>query len=188
MYCSQCGCEAIPESTFCAGCGAVLGASSSEPPPVKRQISSRPVAGIAVATVLGGIGLLWACAQLFSSLSSAPGGVQAALFITFPGLQEAQFTTTAAGMLGNAAVLIGALMSFLFHPNGAKVVRVASWVMLVAVVLSAGVTGTLVTNSAAWPSLDAPTKGGLIGGVVGGAIGGALQWGLILFLFRKAIA
>jgi hypothetical protein len=188
MYCSQCGREATQESTFCVGCGVVLGASSSEASPVKRQIGSRLVAGIAVATVLGGIGLLWACAQLFSSLSSAPGGVQATLFMTFPGLQEAQFATTGAGMLGNAAVLIGALMSFLFHPSGAKVVRVASWAMLVAVVLSAGVTGMLITNSAAWPSLDAPMKGTLIGGVVGGAIGGALQWGLILFLFRKAVA
>jgi hypothetical protein len=118
-------------------------------------------------------------------LSGNPAGEQAALLATFAGLQELQLMSTSAGMIGNAAVLIGALMTFLFHPSGPQVVRVASWGMLVMTVLGMALTGLLILNSAAWPFLDPPTKGGLLGGIVGAGIGGVLQWGFILFLFRK---
>ena len=185
MYCSHCGQEAAGESKFCAGCGAALEPAIGQSAPAARRADRRPVAGIVVAIVLGSIGLVWSCVELFSSLSGTAGGVKGAFFAVFPGLRDVQFLATSAGMIGNTAVLIGALMSFLFHPGGPRVVRAASWTMLVIVAIGMALTGVVISNSEAWRSLDAPTRGSFIGGIIGAAIGGVLQWVLILFLFRK---
>jgi zinc-ribbon domain len=188
MYCSRCGRELPGGAAFCAACGTPrtpLASRSAEYTAAGVQAGRRPVAGIVVAGVLGSVGLLWSCVAVLSFMSG-PTGVQGLLFRAFPGLQDIQFLTTSAGMVGNAAVLIGAVMSFLLHPAAAKVVRVSSWAMLLTIGVSTVVTGAVIFGSAAWPSLEAPARGSLMGGLVGGAIGGLIQWGLILFLFRKS--
>ena len=196
-FCIKCGSE-YDEKTgvnFCGRCGFDLrktssGQSSSEPqstPHSQQPANSedKPIAGIIVALVLGIIGLLWTCAVLFQNLYGTPNSIQATLNQIFPSLQIKAYLGLSLGILGNAALIIGALMSHMNHPKGVKAVRFTSYLMIISTALASVITYFAVTGADAWLALDAPTKGALIGGLVGGTIGAFLQWGLILFLFRQ---
>lgn len=182
MFCSQCGEAIATESVFCSACGSqvlpVRPRSSSRAQPNER---TRPIAGIVVAGVLGIIGVLLSCFSLFAG----PIGNQRFMYIAFPGLAELSLLGSIIAMGGSTAILIGALMSLLYHPAGANVVRITSWAMLAISILMGFITGIIMLTSSAWPSIDESTKLPLIGGAIGGVIGGLVQWGLILYLFRR---
>lgn len=179
MYCSSCGKLVADGAQFCGGCGKPAAADSP-------SIEKRPIAGIAVGTVLGIIGAVWSVAATFKLLYSNPAGIEATLFEAFPALQSTSIWGAALGLLGNSALLIGVLLAFLRHPKGHKTVRLTSYCTFVALLLMFVASYLAVTGAPAWQTLDAPTKGSLIGGLSGGVIGGILQWGLVLFLFRKS--
>lgn len=179
MYCSSCGKVVTEGSQFCSACGNPVSAGA-------RPAEKRPIAGIAVGTVFSVVGLIWSIATIFMSLYSDPAGVEAALFQAFPALQGTSLFGAMFGLLGNSALLVGVLLAFLRHPKGHKTVRVTSYCTFAAIVVLFVVSYFLVTGAPAWQTLDAPSKAGLIGGLSGGIIGGALQWGLVLFLFRKS--
>ena len=184
MYCSKCGQELSEGAIFCTTCGGPLAQEAARTPKSPDQPMAKPLAGIVVGGVLGTIGLLWSTVATFSSLSSDPSGPQAQLLLLFPGLGEVQFLANSTGMIGNAAVLIGALLSFLLHPSGNSIVRITSWAMLAGVVIASLLTAAVVLNLSAWPLLQPEAKASLLGGIMGGLIGGVFQCGLIIFLFR----
>jgi hypothetical protein len=164
------------DAAKCRFCGERLGAAT------------RPTAGIAVATILGLVGLIWYGYALFSDLTADPAGIEATLYRAFPGYQEATLMVDSLGLAGNSALLVGTFMSFLHHPHGRTVIRVTSWIMIAIIAVWTALTANLVVSSSTWESLEAPARGSLIGGLVGGAVGGVLlQWGLILFLFRDRL-
>jgi hypothetical protein len=107
------------------------------------------------------------------------------MYGSFPGYQGASLVLNSLGLLGNSALLVGALMSFFYHPNGRTVVRVTSWTMIAVMVLAELLIGNLFVSSPTWETLDGQTKGGIIGGLIGGAVAGFIQWGLMLLLFRN---
>ena len=135
--------------------------------------------------VLGVLSLIWTCAALFHNLFGNPSDLQALFYQSFPTLQIKNLIGFSLALLGDAALVIGALMAYLDHPNGTRVVRVTSYSMIALTILLVAFSGLAVFGSDAWPALDAPTKGAVIGGLVGGTIGAFLQWGFILVLFRK---
>jgi hypothetical protein len=114
-----------------------------------------------------------------------PEGIEATIYSAFPGLQAATFIGNSLGLIGNSALLVGAFMSFFYHPHGRAVVRITIWIMIGVGVLTTAFAVNSVVSSSAWETLDAPRRGALLGGIVGAAIGGVLQGGLILFLFRN---
>jgi hypothetical protein len=141
-----------------------------------------------VATIFGLVGLIWSGYAAFSALTTDPAGIQAALYRSFPGYQQAALMGSSLAFTGNAALLVGALMSFLYHPHGRTVVRVTSGIMIAAIVLQTVVTINLIVASTTWGSLDGASRSSFMGGFVGAAIGGAvIQWGLVLFLFRNRL-
>ena len=200
-FCVKCGLQydESTEHSFCARCGSDLRKITSEqqaipePSPIQPPSSiiqnqpnyKKPVAGIIVALVVGVIGVIWSCAELFHNLYGNPSNVQVLLYQTFPALQIKNLIGFSFALLGNAVLVIGALMAHLNHPNGAKVVRATAYSMIALTALLVAIACFAVFGSDAWPTLDAPTKGAMIGGLIGGTIGAVFQWGLILFLFRK---
>lgn len=179
MYCSGCGKVVAENAQFCSSCGARAGGGAA---PVEK----RPIAGIAVGTVFGIVGLVLSIAAIFKSLYSNPAGVEAALYQAFPALQTTNFFGATLALVGNSALLIGVLLAFLRHARGHKTVRVTSYCTFAALAVLFVISYLAVTGATAWQTLDAPTKGSLIGGLSGGVIGSAMQWGLTLFLFRKS--
>jgi len=200
-FCVKCGLQydESHEHSFCARCGADLRNTTSdqqatpEPNSIKpsplitqsRPGQKKPIAGIVVAMVLGVLSLIWTCAALFHNLFGNPSDLQALFYQSFPTLQIKNLIGFSLALLGDAALVIGALMAYLDHPNGTRVVRVTSYSMIALTILLVAFSGLAVFGSDAWPALDAPTKGAVIGGLVGGTIGAFLQWGFILVLFRK---
>jgi len=163
------------DAVKCRFCGERLGAAR------------RPTAGIAVATIIGGVSLIWYCHVLFTAFATDPAGTDATMYRSFPGYQGASLMLNSLGLLGNSALLAGALMSFFYHPIGRTVVRVTSWTMIAVIVLAEVFIGNLLVSSPIWESLDGQTKGGIIGGFIGGAVAGFIQWGLLLLLVRNRL-
>ena len=197
-FCVNCGLEYAENAghNFCASCGFALRKSttpeqenSENRVAVVRQLSclpdKKPIAGIVVALVVGIVGLFWSSAQLFHTLYGSPNSTQVALLQTFPSLQNETFLKLSFALIANTALIIGALMAYLNHPTGAKVVRVTAYSMIVITIASCVTTFFSITLAEAWRTLDVPIKGALIGGLVGGTIGAFLLCGLLLFLFRE---
>lgn len=180
MYCMSCGTQIAQGAQLCGTCGKKTRANGSA-----VIADKRPIAGIAVAGILGFIGVLWDIAAIFKNLYSQPTGVEADLYQAFPALQIITHFSPFLSITGNSALLIGTLMAFLRHPNGYKTVRITSYCMLLAVLGIFVASYFAVASAVPWRMLDPITKGGLIGGLVGGALGGTLQYSLILFLFKK---
>jgi len=200
-FCVKCGLQydESHEHSFCARCGADLRKTTSDQPttPEPNSIKSsplmtqsrpgekKPIAGIVVAMVLGLLSLIWTCAALFHNVFGNPSDLQTLFYQYFPTLQIKNLIGLSLALLGDTALVIGALMAYLDHPNGTRVVRVTSYSMIALTILLVGFSCLAVFGSDAWPALDAPTKGAMIGGLVGGTIGAFVQWGFILVLFRK---
>lgn len=157
----------------------------NQPLPDSPSAEKRPIAGIAVGTVFGVIGVAWSISAIFKFLYSNPAGVEAALYQAFPDFQVISFFGASLGLVNNTTLLIGVLLAFLRHPKGHKTIRITSYCTFAALVLLFAISYSTVTGAAAWQTLDARTKGSLIGGLIGGVLGGTLQWWLVLFLFRK---
>jgi hypothetical protein len=148
----------------------------------------RPRLGIAVATVLGLINLIWFGDLLFSHTTPVPGDIQPVLYLAFPGYYEASLLRASLNLIGNSALLVGAFISAFYDLRGRAVVRAISWIMIaVAVVGTALMIGTLMGRSVTWGAMDTNTRNAVIGGLIVGAIGGLLQWSVLLFLFRNRI-
>lgn len=147
----------------------------------------KPIAGIIIALVLGMLALIWCGAVLFHTLYGAPSASQVAILQTFPGFQIITLLGLSFALMGNTALIIGACMSYSDHTAGVKVVRVTSYLMIAATVILSAISYLGVTGSQAWPTVDPAVKGGLTGGLVGGMIGAFIQWGLLLYCFRKVV-
>jgi hypothetical protein len=208
MRCPKCGLENLPSADMCDcgysfGSGTYLAASATakkcpfcaeliQADAIKCRFcgerlgsAKRPTAGIAVATIFGLVGLIWSGYAVFSELTTEPAGVRATFYRSFPGYQEVVLIGVSLSLVGNAALLVGAFMSFLYDQLGRTVVRVTSWIMIALIVLQTFITINLVVSSSTWETLDSPTRDGLMGSFVGAALGGAvIQWGLVVFLFR----
>ena len=127
MYCSACG-KAVPRGArFCQACGMAVGAHTPEP-----AASSRPMAGIVVASILGLVGLVWSGAVMFRGIYGEPSRAEAALYQLCPALQSIGACSNAAGLVGSICLLVGALLSLSHHPHGNAVVRRTCDCMLVA--------------------------------------------------------
>lgn len=149
----------------------------------------RPRLGIAVATVLGLINLIWSGELLFSHTTTpVPGDIQPVLYLAFPGYYEASLLRASLNLIGNSALLVGAFISAFYDLRGRAVVRATSRIMIaVAVVGAALLIATLMGRSVTWGAMDAVTRKAVIGGLVVDAIGGLLQWSILLFLFRNRL-
>jgi len=176
----SCGAQIAQGAQLCGKCGKQAEAKGSA-----VIADKRPVAGIAVAGILGFIGVVWDIAAIFENLYSQPTGVEADLYQAFPALQIIAHFSPFLSIAGNSALLIGTLMAFLRHPNGCMTVRITAYCMLLAVLGIFVASYFAVAAAVPWHMLDPITKGGLIGGLVGGMLGGTLQYSLILFLFKK---
>lgn len=186
MFCSTCGQQAKDHSRYCDQCGASLARGAQPASSTATAGLTRPIAGIVLALVFAGLGAIWAIVGCLGALSTSPGGVQGQLYKAFPGLDGLHLLGYLASIVGNAAVLVGASLTLASHPAGPKTTRIACWSLIGVAVLGSLLTLTLFTSAPAWLSMNAPTKGGLIGGLVGGVVGAIAQWGLVLFLFRRA--
>jgi hypothetical protein len=139
------------DAVKCRFCGERLGGAT------------RPIAGIAVAIVAGLLSGIWATYAVIAAITANPAGIQAILYRSFPGYQEVAFMTASLSLAGNSALLIGALMSLLYHPRGSTVIRATSWIMIAVVLVYTALALTLFVSSATWQSLDGPTRGSLVG-------------------------
>ena len=180
MYCVNCGQKIEEGKKFCGACGKSIDAQTQV-----IVADKRPIAGIAVATIIGIIGIPCNIVVIFKSLYYNPMGVEAILYQAFPALQSITFLSSSIGIAGVSILLIGVLLVFLRHPNGNKTVRITCYCMLLAIIGMFIASYFAIVESTAWSTLDSSTQGGLIGGLVGGLIGGIFEWSLILFLFRK---
>lgn len=178
MYCSGCGKVISEGAQFCSECGRPVASST-------LSIQRRPIAGIAVGTIFGIIGVVWSIAALFAMVYMDPGSIETSLNEAFPGLDVINFFGSSVGFIANTVLLIGVLLAFLRHPNGHKTVRITAYCALVASFFLFMSSYFTVTGADAWQYLDPPTRGSLMGGLIGGMIGGLFQWILLLFLFRK---
>ena len=182
MYCNQCGKLTSQDAIYCDSCGTKLDVSTV----IQSSGEKRPIAGMVVGGLFGLTGMLWAFAELFMFIYSDPPELDVALHEAFPGLGLTSILSIALGMFGDAAIAIGALLSFFRHPKGNKVSRISAYVMLVTTLMLAAMTYFAVTSESAWQTLDSSMKGGLLGGIIGGAAAGLAVYGLIAFLFRKS--
>ena len=184
MYCTNCG-EPIHEGArFCGACDNSAAATGDHDS--MRVPRKRPVAGIVVAAICGFAGLLWCLSNLFRGLAPMSWGVAAALYSSlFPSFRNASVLNCAAGVIGNAALLVGTCLTFIRHCNGAKVVRVSCYCMLLLSLLLFTAAYFSITAGDAWRNLNASTQASITRGLVGALVGNILQWGIVLFLFRK---
>jgi len=147
-----------------------------------------PIAAIVVAVILGGINLLWAAASLFTITTGAIRGDQAALFSAFPVLKVMSLLSGSASVVGCSALIAGAWLTYVNHPNGRKVMNIACRALMGTAFFFSTMSIWGVTDSGAWSRLDSATAAGLAGGLVGATIGALLMYGLVLFLLRRAKA
>jgi hypothetical protein len=181
MYCRSCGKQIARGAGFCGACGQPVAAEG-----LSVVTDKQPIAGIAVAIIVGVIELIWFAVHMFQLMNSYPSGIQADLYRAFPALNGIALFSDSIAMIGYSTLLIGALMGLLRHPKACKTVRITSYCMLVAQLAMAALTLFAITLAPAWLLLDAPTKGSLLGGIIGGALGVVFVWGLLLFLFRRS--
>ena len=181
MYCGNCGVELDGSGKYCPSCGRNCSSGHNLGP----KIASRPMAGIAVGSILGVIGLLWSIATLFKLLYGTTGGSLAAMFETFPALNTTTLLSTSVGITGHTALLVGTSLSFLRHPRGNQIVRLSCIGLILAILITAILNHIIITSSDVWATLPNNFRGGLVGGVIGAAIGGIAQWSVVMFLFRK---
>jgi hypothetical protein len=94
------------------------------------------------------------------------------MFKAFPGFGDLNFMGNAIGLLFGTSLTIGALLTLLANPTGARVVRCSCWSMIIAVLVMSVLSWFVVTESAAWTTFDATIKSGIVGGIIGGLLGG----------------
>ena len=177
-YCPECGKRLKIDDKICPNCGVKLSWEDEK---------ERPIAGIVVAGILGTIGIVWTLLALYNILYQEPSGARRELIDLFPSLQIVGLFGSSVGMVGNITLLVGALLSFLMHPKGNMVVKATAWSMiLITILICISSKLVITTGSSNWPDLDNRLKTSIIYGLSGSIIGGLVQWGIILFLFRKA--
>ncbi len=141
----------------------------------------RPLAGIFVALCLSIIGIF--CS--IGGLSTGPPGPLRALLVLFPGLNlTRELFGPVGGVAANIGLLIGALLAYFKHPHGNRVVRITCYLIWIPSFAVGASSIADSIRSPQWSSLNPATSGGVIGGMIY-VILGTLQFGFILFLFRK---
>jgi len=180
MFCSNCGTQVSASDKFRRTCGALIAAqenisadTKTQPPPsLKRtevagsQQSSRPVAGIVVSMIMGGIIIL----------------LNLVLLVRYAGTwlqQDAQvmfFFMAGAEMLVGASLATGGVLAHLGHRNGVPVMRITCWAGTALLIVS----GILVYKPDALHP-DATIVGAIFGAVVGAFI----RYGIVLILIRN---
>lgn len=161
VTCPDCGREVSDAAPACPHCGRPFKTTSPAP--------RKPVAGIVVACVLGVLMLVWAHGKSTS---------------TSPELVETREMSNGVYTLGCVLLLIGALMSAAGHRWGNRIVRFASWTMIVLVsMLTWVIRSTLVDRAAAQ---GRPLTPGFGAAVALFAVVGLTPWLLYLFLFRRS--
>lgn len=168
--CPDCGREVSTAAPVCIHCGRPLAdpapsAASTAPAP------ARPMAGIVTALVLGVLHIVWA-------LGRDPASTEQG--------REVNSLIDGVHTLGNAALIIFALLSLSGHRAANTVVRVLSVLMLLAITGCMMIAWNLAEDMLAQGN-PPPGSGGFVGAVVVVSTGiQVAPWLLYLYLFRKS--
>src|SRR5438552_2457157 len=131
MFCSSCGTRVVTGDKFCLTCGAPVVARENDsasteaqsPQRLERaetsgaQKHSKPVAGIVVGVITGGIITLL---NLILVLQYVSTGLQ-------QDLQVMCFFLAGAEMLVGAGLATGGVLAHLGHRNGVQLMRITCW-------------------------------------------------------------
>jgi hypothetical protein len=180
MFCSSCGNQVSLSDKFCRTCGALIAAqenisadTEAQPPPsLKRtevagsQQPSRPVAGIVVSMIMGGIITLLNLVLLIQYVSTGLQQDEQVMFLFMAG----------AEMLVGASLATGGVLAHLGHRNGVHVMRITCWAGTALLFVS----GILVYKP------DALHPGAaIVGAVIGAVVGAFIRYGIVLILIRN---
>ena len=171
--CPDCGREVSAAAPACIHCGRPLAApvpASSAPPEAAAPAAEKPMAGIVTALVLGVLMIIWV-------LRREPGRTEE--------MREVNSLINTIHTLGNAALIIGALLSLSGHRAANRGVRVLSMLMIAALCGAMLMAWNVVASLAARELSGEPNATALLGLIT--AISTAFQvapWLLYLYLFR----
>jgi len=164
ISCPDCGREVSDAAPACPHCGRPFQVATPA-----AAAAPKPVAGIAVAGVLGVLTIVWALGR--TGASSA-------------GVAETREMSNAVHMLGCTLLLIGAGMSAAGHRWGNRVVRATSWLMIVLVAMLVLVIRSDLAGRALAEGRSPPAGLGWV--VALAMVVGLFPWLLYLYLFRKS--
>jgi hypothetical protein len=168
--CPDCGREVSTAAPVCIHCGRPL----AEPAPAVASAApapAKPMAGIVTALVLGVLHIVWA-------LGRDPASTERA--------REVNSLIDGVHTLGNAALIIFALLSLSGHRAANGMVRALSVMMMLAICGCMLLTWDVAEDMLAQGNTP-PGAGGFVGAVV--VVSTAIQvapWLLYLYLFRKS--
>src|SRR6266516_3310194 len=180
MFCTSCGTQVSEIDKYCRTCGASIAGqenisadTEAKPSPsLKRpeaagsQQRSKPVAGIVVGVVMGGIIILLNLALL---LSYASTGLQQDVQVMF-------FFMSGAEMLMGACLATGGILTHLGHRNGVQVMRVICW---------AGTALQLINAILVYKPDTFHPAAGAFGAFWGAVVGAFIRYGIVLILIRR---
>lgn len=165
--CPDCGREVSTAAPACIHCGRPLAEPAS---PAAYAAPDRPMAGIVTALVLGTLLIIWVLRREKASTEE---------------MQSVNTLINTVHTLGNAALLIFALLSLQGHRAANGMVRTLSVGMVLAIcgfmLVAWGVARDMLTQA------DAGSSRGFVGAVV--VISTLMQvapWLLYLYLFRRS--
>ena len=192
ISCPECGRQVSDAAPACPTCGyplhrvAVATAPVAAAPPIEPAVASaappKPIAGIVVGGVLSAYGVL----SGLIAMGRLDHMAQNFIVQSVPALMPLKLLGLALGLLVDTCVLIGVLLALAGSRAGHRVVRIASIAALV-VFLPLAMLGLLVVmGSPAWSGFSGPLSAAFVGAVVGGMVGTVVQFGLLLYLFRRS--
>ena len=149
------------------------------------QSNPKPIAGIVTSLVLCTIGIIWSILILYRDLFAGSQGIELILANLFPSLLIIGFYSNTFLLISNTIILIGAILSYVFHPFGNNIVKTMSIISIFAILLFSILSYRAIVNSESWDKLNDVIRSSVVGGIIGGGIGGILEFGIIFLLFRK---
>jgi hypothetical protein len=155
------------------------------PSPQSSPTAKRPSAGVAVAALVGGAGVLLCLWNLSSLFSPKPGTPEAWIFITFSGFRVMTILTNLVLVAANGLLLRGAALAYQLDPRGASLLRKVSLAIVALVVAWTVLALLLFVSGAGWSQLDAAGRSGLVGGTIRTGVFGVLPAAVVFLLFRS---
>jgi hypothetical protein len=163
-----------------------VAAPVSAAPPVSSSPTRDSPAGAAVATVVGGLGVLYCLFSLGRTLSPPPGP-EAAVLALFPTVKTMNVLVNVLGLLQNAGLVYGAWLLRRRDSSGAPLIRKIALSMLAAVgIWTIVCVSTFSGASAAAKVPDPVARSAMVSGTITLALMALVPSGIVFWMFRGA--